>query len=95
MADEKKRSSRHSVTMEDRERITITGVKDVLSFDEEGILVDTEQGMLLLRGANLHVGRLDVVEGHVSVDGMVDSLEYSEGGQFAKGKGSFLGRIFK
>ena len=96
MAEEKKRSStRHSISMEDRERIAITGVRDVLSFDEEGILVDTEAGMLLLRGSGLHVGRLDVEEGHVAVDGMVDSLEYSEGGQFAKNKGSLLGRIFK
>ncbi len=96
MAEERKRSGgKHSVTMEQREQITITGIIDVLSFDEESILVDTDQGLLILRGSNLHVGRLNLDEGEVFVDGLIDSLEYSDGGQFSKNKGSFLARVFK
>lgn len=96
MSEERKRSGfRHSVSMEERERVLITGVLDVLSFDEESIITDTEQGMLIIRGNNLHVGKLNLEDGEVCVDGMIDSLEYSEAGAFAKGKGSILGKIFK
>lgn len=96
MAEERKRiGGKHTVSMEQREQITMTGVIDVLSFDEESILVDTDLGLLILRGNNLHVGRLNLDDGEVFVDGLIDSLEYSDGGQFSKGKGSFFGRVFK
>ena len=55
---------------------------------------ETEKGMLILRGNNIHVGKLNLDEGEVSVDGLIDTIEYSEGG-ISKGKNSFLNRIFK
>ena len=43
MAEERKRDTRHRITLEDREKITMTGIIDVLSFDEESIIADTEK----------------------------------------------------
>ncbi len=50
--------------------------------------------MLILRGNNIHVGKLNLDEGEVCIDGVIDSIEYSENG-ITKGKNSFLNRIFK
>ncbi len=94
MAEERKKSGRHSVTIEDRQKVVLTGVTDVLSFDEEGVIADTEQGMILLKGTGLHVGRLNLDDGQVCVDGYIDSVEYSDS-QFIKNKNSFLGKLFK
>ena len=55
MAEGTKKDTRHKLTLEDRERMSITGVIDVLSFDEESIIAETEKGMLILRGNNIHV----------------------------------------
>ncbi len=94
MAEERKRDTRHRITLEDRERITMTGIIDVLSFDEESIIADTQRGMLVLKGNNLHIGKLNLDDGEVSVDGMLESLEYNEGGM-AKAKDSLFGRLFR
>ena len=48
MAEERKKDTRHRMILEDRERMSITGVIDVLSFDEESIIAETEKGMLIL-----------------------------------------------
>lgn len=91
---EERRTGRHSVVMEKREQASITGVTEVISFDEESIIADTEMGMMILKGVNLHVSKLNLEDGELVIEGDIDSLEYSDGG-FAKGKGSLLSRIFK
>lgn len=93
--DRKIGGGKHSVTMENRERISITGVIDVLSFDEESIVADTDLGVMMIKGMNLHVNRLNLEEGQLMIDGEVDSLEYSEGTGFGKSKGSLFSKIFK
>jgi len=94
---EEKRTSvgKHMVSMENRERITMTGIVDVLSFDEEAVVVQIEDGLLLLHGEGLHVGRLNLDEGEVLVDGLVSSLEYVEEGIGGKGKHGFLSRLLR
>lgn len=95
MADEKKTSSNHTVIMEQRENISITGVLDVISFDEEAIIAETEMGVIILKGTNLHVSKLNLEKGELNVDGEVYSLAYEESGSFGKDKGSFFSKIFK
>lgn len=96
MAEEKRlMNSGHSVTMQNREKIMVTGVVDVLSFDEESVVADTDMGMLMIRGANLHVNSLNLDHGELSVDGEVDALEYSDGTGLSKGRGSLFSKIFK
>jgi sporulation protein YabP len=94
MADEKKGISRHQVTIDRRGSISITGVLDVISFDEETIIAETEMGVLIIKGVNLHVNRLHLESGELSVDGEITSVAYEDNG-FGKAKTSFLSKLFK
>lgn len=85
----------HKVIMTNRNMISLTGVNDVMSFDANEILLDTVQGMLLLRGAELHVNRLSLERGEVDVDGKVDSLAYAEENTYLKNGESLWHRLFK
>ena len=91
MAEEKK--GRHTLNMEERERVRIGGVMEVLSFDEDGIMMETTCGLLLLKGTGMHIGKLDLEAGDVVVDGSIDSMTYSDG-TLAE-KHSILGRLFR
>ena len=85
----------HKVTMNNRRSCSLTGVNDVLSFDENEIILETEQGMLMIRGMELHVNWLTLDKGEVDVDGRIDSFTYSEqAGTNGKGE-SLLARLFK
>lgn len=85
----------HRVAMNNRRNCAIGGVNDVLSFDIHEILLETEQGMLMIKGSELHVSRLSLDKGEVDVDGRIDSFTYSENaGYGAKGE-SLLARLFK
>lgn len=95
MADEKKAVSKHIVTIDRREALSVTGVLDVVSFDEETIVAETELGILILKGNNLHVNKLNLENGDLQIDGDICSLTYEEQTSFAKSKGSLLGKLFK
>lgn len=85
----------HKLILNNRRTCNLTGVNDVLSFDEKEIILETEQGMLMIKGNDLHVNRLTLDKGEVDVDGRIDSFTYSEQSEVA-GKGeSFLSRLFK
>ena len=56
----------------------VTGVLDVLSFDLNEVLLETEQGMLMMKGNDLHVNRLSLEKGEVDLSGEIDSIAYSE-----------------
>ena len=76
----------HKLMLTNRRTCTISGVNDVLSFDVNEILLETEQGMLMIKGNELHVSRLSLDKGEVDIDGRIDSLTYSEtAGYNAKG----------
>ncbi len=85
----------HKLILNNRRTCNLTGVNDVLSFDEKEIILETEQGMLMIKGNDLHVNRLTLDKGELDVDGRIDSFTYSEQSGVA-GKGeSFLSRLFK
>ncbi len=85
----------HKLMLTGRRTCALTGVNDVLSFDVNEILLETEQGMLMIRGGELHVSRLSLDKGEVDIDGRIDSFTYSEtAGYGAKGE-SLLARLFK
>ena len=85
----------HKLILNNRRTCNLTGVNDVLSFDEKEIIIETEQGMLMIKGNDLHVNRLTLDKGEVDVDGRIDSFTYSEqSGMAGKGE-SFLSRLFK
>ena len=68
----------HKIMLTNRRTCTISGVVDVLSFDMNEALLETAQGMLMIKGKDLHVSRLSLDKGEVDVDGSIDSLTYSD-----------------
>ena len=87
--EEMKRDMPHSIIIEGREKMTVSGVVDVQSFDEEQIMLETVRGMLVVRGQGLHVERLQLEAGELIVLGGVGCLEYDDsvqprGGMFAR-----------
>lgn len=93
--EDKQYGGKHKLIMDARRTIALTGIRDVLSFDAAEVLLDTEQGMLMIRGDELHVSRLSLEKGEVDVDGRVDSLTYSEKDNMKQSAGSFLNRLFR
>ena len=67
----------HKLIVNNRKTSMVTGVLDVLSFDLNEILLETEQGMLMVKGTDLHVNRLSVEKGEVDLSGNIDSIAYS------------------
>lgn len=85
----------HKIALSNRRTCNLTGVIDVLSFDVNEIILETDQGMLMIKGSELHVNRLTLDKGEVDIEGKVDSFTYSEqAGIGGKGE-SLLTRLFK
>ena len=82
----------HRLTLEGRNKLSVTGVTDVESFDETAAILETSRGTLILRGRDLHVEQLNLGSGEVKITGEVDSMVYEES---AKTQGSFLSRLFR
>lgn len=85
----------HKVTMTNRRNCTLTGVNDVLSFDIHEVLLETEQGMLMIKGDDLHVSRLTLDKGEVDVDGKIDSFTYSDVSGAGHKSESLLAKLFR
>ena len=85
----------HKLMLTGRRTCALTGVNDVLSFDVNEILLETEQGMLMIRGGELHVSRLSLDKGEVDVDGTIDSLTYSDEMGVKEKTESFFARLFQ
>ena len=81
----------HHIILEEREQLSISGVEEVESFDENTILLTTAQGALEIQGEGLHIEKLSLDGGELHVDGRIDSLTYEDQGS---GRGGFLGRLF-
>jgi len=90
----KRRSaSRHSLHLDKRENLVVTGMLEMISFDTETVTGETEMGIIVIKGANLHVGRINLESGELVVKGQIDSITYNNpSGEKAK---SLLGRLFK
>jgi len=85
----------HRLNLIDRESMTVTGVRDVMSFDESEVLLETGLGMLTIRGSDLHVNRLTLEKGEVDVAGKIDSLTYADVGTYRRQGESLLSRLFR
>ena len=85
----------HRLMMQNRSSLSITGIRDVVSFDENQVVLDTDMGLLTMKGKDLHVSRLTLEKGEVDRDGRIDSFTYSDvagGGQKSE---SLLTRLFR
>ena len=83
-----------NLILENRSKLSVSGVLDVLSFDDQIIIVETELGLLTVKGENLRVNKLSIDTSEVIVEGEVNSISYSSKDLDKKNE-SFLGKIFK
>lgn len=81
----------HSLILEERRRMQVSGVSEVLRFDEEQMVMETSLGQLTIEGEGLHVEKLSLDVGELTLEGSVLSLCYSREG---KSRGSFWSRVF-
>lgn len=93
--EERLNAKPHRLTMENRNSGTVTGIQEVVSFDENQVVLDTDMGLLTLKGKNLHISRLTLEKGEVDLDGTIDSLAYSSNEALRKSGESLLSRLFK
>lgn len=76
---------RHSLALKNREKLSIDGVCEVLSFDEEAVLLKTALGRLTVEGANLHLTKLLLDCGEVNIEGKIQAIFYDEGKEGDRG----------
>lgn len=93
--EEKVNFREHHISLANRERLEITGVREVVSFDESQVILDTDMGLLSIKGKGLHVKRLMLEKGEADLDGMADSLVYSSNEAHRKSGESLFARLFK
>ena len=76
---------KHTLSMDARRHISISGVCEVESFDEQTVVLSTDCGEMTLEGEGLHIGTLDIARGVVEVDGKVSGLYYSDSAPVKRG----------
>lgn len=85
---------RGNITLENRKRLTLTGVEEVISFDDEKILLNTKLGFLTIKGSELKMNKLDVQNGDVIIIGNISSIVYSSK-EVKKEKENIISKLFK
>ncbi len=92
--EQKQEVGTHKLSLIGRKTLSLTGIKEVISFDAKEVILETVQGILLLRGDEMNVTRLLVEKGEVDLEGRIDSLVYTERGKGSKRSESFAKRLF-
>lgn len=83
-----------NIILENREKLSVSGVIDVESFNDESVIIETDLGVLIVRGEDLHINRLNLDSSELIVEGDIVSCEYTDSGSKSKGLG-FFSRMFK
>lgn len=87
-------ATHHIITLDNRNRLTVTAVNDIESFDEEKIVILTEMGSMTVSGADFKINRLNVDDGQLIIDGEVDEIHYSQTPSADSDRG-FFGKLFR
>lgn len=93
--EEKSLQKGHKLVINNRKTSLVTGVLDVLSFDLSEVLLETEQGMLMVKGTDLHVNRITLEKGEVDLSGNIDSIAYSDIQAHGKQGDNLFSRLFR
>lgn len=93
-SENKLEEPRSNIILENRKKLTITGVEEVISFDDEKILLNTKLGFLTVKGSELKMNKLDVQNGDVIIVGNLSSIVYSSK-EVKKEKESIISKLFK
>lgn len=85
----------HGFNLVERKNLIITGVKKIENFDTEQFLLDTSMGSLLVKGEELELIKLDTIQGHVSIRGLIKGLNYMEESTKKTKENTIFSRLFK
>lgn len=80
----------HKLTLNERKKLTMTGVSEVISFEENSVILKTALGTLIIQGSQLQLKTLSVEGGQVDVEGAISALIYQE----PRSGGGVLRRLF-
>lgn len=83
-----------NIILESRKKLSISGVLDVLSFDDQVVILETELGLLTVKGENIRINKLSLDTSEVIIEGSISYLAYSDK-DMEKKNSSLLGKIFK
>lgn len=83
-----------NIVLENRNKLTISGVLDVLSFDDQIVILETDLGLLTIKGEDIRINKLSIDTSDVILEGEINSLSYSQKDEDKKGS-SIFGKIFK
>ena len=83
-----------NLVLENRNKLNVSGVKDVLSFDDELVVMETELGLLTVKGENIKINKLSIDTGDVIIDGEISNLSYNDHSKKSQEAG-LLSKIFK
>lgn len=89
------KQTNHELKLENRNKLSITGINKIDSLNSDEFLIQTNQGLLLVRGENLVMQQLDIDKGNIWIEGNVIGLEYISETKEKKQKTSFVGKLFK
>ena len=85
----------HSITINERKNLLLSGVKRIESFDDEEFLLDTNMGMIIIKGSTLEIIKLDTYQGNVSIKGKITSICYIEGKDTKNKDEGIFNKLFK
>ena len=83
-----------NLILENRKKLSVSGVNDVLSFDDEIVMIETELGLLTVKGDDLKINKLSIDTSEVIVEGEISYLAYSDK-DIENSRGNFISKIFK
>lgn len=83
-----------NLVLENREKLSVSGVADVLSFDDQVVMIETDLGLLTVKGENLRINKLSIDTSEVIVEGQISYLSYSDNNSENNSKG-LISKIFK
>jgi sporulation protein YabP len=86
------KNTSHTVTMNGRKNIVVTGINEVTSYDSNTIVANSDVGELIIQGKLLHIESFDRISGRLTVDGALDAVQYVDVRQKSD---SFLSRLLK
>lgn len=92
---EEKTGKKHTLSLIERERLTLSGVKEVFSFDETLIELETNKGYLDIRGEDLHIIKMNIEDGDIIIEGNISDMSYHDNQGAGKKKGSMMSKLFK
>ncbi len=85
----------HELKIVDRREIALTGIKKITSFDSEEFLLESTMGIILIKGSNLEIMRLDTHDGNVKIKGKINGFQYLENAKGKPKEESIISKLFK